>query len=67
MDRVSLASRERGISPQEFCIQAIKNELYRRPHSGLVDDVLAELWDNEDDAIFDELFPPTPRGSRTES
>jgi hypothetical protein len=51
-----LAARE-GTTMRELCIHAIKVHIFRKsnPNALSEDPVLTELWDNEDDAVFDNL------------
>jgi hypothetical protein len=55
--RLKETAAERGVSVRELCLQAIEHWLLdpRRVlilHPG---DPLAELWDNEEDAVYDNL------------
>ena len=57
--RLKIAAARRGVSMRELCIQAIQREVEdedAQPLNWKSDPVLAELWDNEDDAVYDEVF-----------
>ena len=43
---------------RQYCVEAIEHRLAEEPAEYLTaaaDPVLAELWDNEDDAVYDDL------------
>ena len=49
---------ERETTVAGLCRQAVENEVReaRKPHlSWRTDPVLAQLWDNEDDAVYDDI------------
>ena len=48
----------KGTSMRDYCIKAIRRQLSEEPSEYLTaeaDPVLAELWDNDDDADYDNL------------
>ena len=51
-----LAARE-GTTMRELCIQAIKIHIFRKANPDVLseDPLLTDLWDNEDDAVYDNL------------
>ncbi len=56
--RLKVASARRGTSMRDYCEKAIQRQLAEEPAEYLtsdVDPVLAELWDNDDDAVYDDL------------
>jgi hypothetical protein len=62
---LKMEAARRGISMRELCLSAIRDELNgdNQPLNWRTDPALAELWDNEDDAIYDELYERR-RGAR---
>jgi len=56
--RLKVVSARRGTTMREYCVQAIERQLHEEPEEYLTaqtDPVLAELWDNEEDAVYDEM------------
>jgi len=54
--RVKLMSVRKGMTMREFCLGAIANRLAVESRKAIgPDPVLEELWDNEDDAAYDDL------------
>lgn len=56
--RLKITAAKRGITMRELCVDAIERQLAQDEVETLnwkTDPVLAELWDNEDDAIYDDL------------
>jgi hypothetical protein len=63
--RLKMEAARRGISMRDLCVTAIERELEEEDNQPLTwktDPLLAELWDNEDDAIYDEIYE---RGRRS--
>jgi len=55
---LKVVAAKKGTSMREYCVNAIKRQLAEEPAEYLTaeaDPVLAELWDNEDDAVYDDL------------
>jgi hypothetical protein len=52
--RLKMLAASKGITMRELCVSAIRLELARDKAIG-PDPVLEELWDNQDDAVFDDL------------
>jgi len=49
-----------GISMRELCLRAIERQVLKAPDGRTViplepDEVLTELWDNEEDAVYDNI------------
>jgi predicted DNA-binding protein len=56
--RLKIASARRGTSMREYLVEAIEHRLAEDAPDILnaeTDPVLADLWDNDDDAIYDDL------------
>ena len=56
--RLKVVAARRGITMRRYCVEAIQRRLAEDPAEYLTaeaDPVLAELWDNEDDAVYDDL------------
>jgi len=56
--RLKVVAAKRGTTMREYCVQAIQSRIAEEPAEYLTaeaDVVLAELWDNDDDAAYDEL------------
>jgi hypothetical protein len=54
--RVKMMAVRKGLSMRDFCVGAIQDRLALELGKTIgPDPVLEELWDNEDDAVFDEL------------
>jgi hypothetical protein len=58
--RLKKVAAEQGITMRELCLRAIERNVLARYGDGRVvplapDDVLTELWDNEDDAVYDNI------------
>ena len=56
--RLKVVVARRGITMREYCVRAIERQLGEEPAEYLTaeaDPVLAEIWDNEDDAAYDNL------------
>lgn len=56
--RLKVVVARKGTTMREYCIRAIERQLAEEPAEYLTaeaDPVLAELWDNEDDAAYDNL------------
>jgi hypothetical protein len=57
--RLKIAAARRGVSMRQLCLHALERELGEedfQPLNWKSDPVLAELWDNEEDAVYDEIF-----------
>jgi hypothetical protein len=57
-DRLKIVSARKRTTMREYCVQAVERRLAEEPEEYLTaetDPVLAELWDNEDDSIYDNL------------
>ncbi len=57
-ERLKFVAAHRRMSMREYCIQAVERRLAQEPADHLTfkaDPVLAELWDNEDDAVYDTV------------
>ena len=57
--RLKIAAARRGVTMRELCVGAIERELADEdflPLNWKSDPVLAELWDNEEDAVYGEVF-----------
>ena len=55
---LKVVAAKKGTSMREYCTNAIERQLAEEPAEYLTaesDPVLAELWDNEDDAAYDDL------------
>ena len=55
--RLKLLAAQEGVSMRELCVDAIERRLAESSHALILrrDDPLGELWDNEEDAIYDNL------------
>lgn len=56
--RLKVVSARKGTTMRRYCLDAIERQLAQEPDeylSSQTDPVLAELWDNEEDAIYDDL------------
>jgi hypothetical protein len=56
--RLKVVVARKRITMREYCVRAIERQLGEEPTEYLTaeaDPVLAELWDNEDDAAYDNL------------
>jgi predicted DNA-binding protein len=56
--RLKVVTARRGITMRRYCVEAIERRLAEEPAEYLTAaeaPVLAELWDNEDDAVYDDL------------
>ena len=56
--RLKVVSARRGTSMRQYCVEAIERQLGEEPEEYLsaeTDPVLAELWDNDEDAVYDDL------------
>jgi len=57
-DKLKLVSARKRQSMRAYCTKAILRQLADEPAEYLTaenDRVLAELWDNDDDAVYDDL------------
>ncbi len=57
-ERLKIIAARKRTSMREYCIQAIERRIAEEPAEYLTsrtDPVLAELWDNDDDAAYDEI------------
>jgi hypothetical protein len=57
-ERLKVVSARKRTTMREYCVRAVERRLAEEPAEYLTaeaDPVLAELWDNEDDAVFDNL------------
>jgi len=57
-ERLKVVSARKRTTMREYCVQAVERRLAEEPAEYLTseaDPVLAELWDNEDDAVYDNL------------
>ncbi len=55
--RLKVVAARKGVTMRRYCLQAIERQLAEEPVEYLTagaDPVLAELWDNEDDAVYDQ-------------
>jgi len=56
--RLKIAAASRGLSMRQLCLHALERELGEedsQPLNWKSDPVLAELWDNEEDEIYNNL------------
>ncbi len=56
--RLKVVAAKRGTSMREYCVRAIESRIAEEPAEYLTseaDPVLAELWDNDDDAVYDDM------------
>lgn len=56
--KLKIVAAKRGTSMREYTVDAIQHRLAEEPAEYLTaeaDPVLAELWDNDDDAVYDDL------------
>ncbi len=56
--RLKVVAAKRRTSMREYCVRAIEQQIAEEPAeylTGQSDPVLAELWDNDDDAVYDDL------------
>ncbi len=56
--QLKIVAAKRGTSMREYCLEAIEAKIAEEPPQYLTasaDPVLAELWDNDDDAVYDEM------------
>jgi hypothetical protein len=56
--RLKMLAASKGITMREFCIDAIKLRVREGKEDYLTVEeapLLAELWDNEEDAVYDNL------------
>lgn len=56
--RLKIVAAKRGKSMREYCVRAIESRIAEEPAEYLTSDadpVLAELWDNDDDAVYDDM------------
>jgi predicted DNA-binding protein len=57
-ERLKVVTARRGITMRRYCVEAIERRLAEEPAEYLTAaeaPVLAELWDNEDDAAYDDV------------
>ena len=57
-ERLKVVAARKRTSMREYCVEAVERRLAEEPTECLTseaDPVLAELWDNEDDAVYDNL------------
>lgn len=56
--RLKVVAAKRGTTMRDYCVAAIQTRIAEEPAEYLTsesDPVLAELWDNDDDAVYDDL------------
>ena len=58
--RLKMRAALEGISMRELCLRAIEKQVLNAPDGRTVmplepDEVLTELWDNEEDAVYDNI------------
>ena len=56
--RLKIVSVRKRTTMRDYCVKAIEQRLAEEPAEYLTsetDPVLAELWDNDDDAVYDDL------------
>jgi predicted DNA-binding protein len=56
--RLKIIAAKRGTSMRDYTVEAIERRLAEEPAEYLTaeaDPVLGELWDNDDDRVYDEL------------
>jgi predicted DNA-binding protein len=56
--RLKVVAARKRTTMRRYCVEAIEHRLAEEPAEYLTaeaDPVLAELWDNEDDAVYDDL------------
>jgi len=56
--RLKVVVARKRITMRQYCVQAIQRQLAEEPAEYLTAQeapVLAELWDNPDDAVYDDL------------
>jgi len=57
-ERLKVVTARRGMTMRRYCVEAIERRLAEEPAEYLTAaeaPVLAELWDNEDDAAYDDV------------
>jgi len=57
-ERLKVIAARKRTSMREYCVKAIESRIAEEPVEYLTartDSVLAELWDNDDDAAYDDL------------
>jgi plasmid stability protein len=56
--QLKVVAAKRGTSMREYCLEAIEAKIAEERLtylSAAADPVLAELWDNDDDAVYDDM------------
>jgi hypothetical protein len=56
--RLKVVAARKGTTMRRYCLEAIERQMAQEPQEYLsseTDPVLAELWDNDEDAVYDEL------------
>lgn len=56
--RLKIVAARKGTTMREYCVQAVETKLAEEPAEYLTAEeapVLAELWDNPEDAVYDDL------------
>ncbi len=56
--RLKVVAARKGTTMREYCVEAVEGKLAEEPAEYLTAQeapVLAELWDNSDDAVYDDL------------
>jgi len=56
--RLKVIAARKRTTMRQYCVEAIEHQLAEEPAeylSSRTDPVLAELWDNDEDAVYDEL------------
>jgi hypothetical protein len=52
--RLKMMAASKGVTMREFCLAAIRQRIESGKAIG-PDPLLEELWDNEEDAVYDDL------------
>jgi len=58
--KLKMLAARRGLTMRELCLRAIEEQVLKSPDGRTVvplepDEVLTELWDNEEDAVYDNI------------
>ena len=56
--KLKIVAAKRGTTMRDYTVQALEHRLAEEPAGYLTadsDPVLAELWDNDEDSVYDEL------------
>jgi predicted transcriptional regulator len=53
--KLKVLAAQRRTSMREICLEAIRRQIEGPVIALAPDDLLTELWDNEEDAVYDDL------------